>query len=919
MSRSYWRRLCVCLVILSTSQLVLGEEMHESWRADFDNGTLDGASKPVFINGISKESEPDRLIFDSQQGVITLGGQFDNTDDYAELTWPKLGDLSLQKTPMLEMRVRHTPSSPEFWMEVQPTYKTASGSPKTITRYLTFQAGEWQTTAWRLAANDPLPEEWLPQTMVGLTIRIHSNRPSEVEIDWVRLREFNAAERQREEKWHSLVCDGPPVEPVVLREFFPFGVYDASSDIGIHHVTHRHAFDVMAKHHLNYKQAGFITPLALEAGAKTGMRMSVHARLILEHFEKGGADAAIAFIKPAVDVIADDQVVIGYDIGDERPLTDLWSAAASARILEQLDPTRFSSLCFFTEPYIPAYDPYLCLYLTDIYPLGFHKRGGAKYLYEWCYNVAKQTQNKRHWIILQAFGDSSSRRWRPGGILPTVAELRLMTYGAIAGGARGIIYYTFNGDLFESLVDQWCNPLNDLLDEVSRLGERLIPIGRRLLDVEVDFNRIVENDNEAEVIVGVLHSPTRDVNYLVVVNQNVEQSQTASLTLPEDWRDREVLDMTRLRTVSGELRGTLLPGDGHVYMVGSTEQCRAEADAVLANRIEEFLRVLKTERSTAEGWEIDVSEVLHIQRDAETSIRKGIGLDVAETNVRKAGKILEAQLATCEPYARIKSHLDRIGHRMGEVEYAMYDDNVDSAIVKVMGGFRQPYWRLHARWAEAYGMLLEGKKNGLSLRVEALVSDSEHLLVDVRKSLANRPKSSKEQSGFGLTSPLKARYIDGQDCLDFLPKLEVVEKLPYEGWLFKDDREKVGVDRGYFKPDHPTAEFTKSRIGSFWDHQGDASLEEGWYRLRYKCPKVPEGKRVFLHFGAVDESAWLYVDGKLIAWYDTAHPAKTWTMSFLLEVTGSLESGKDHILVIRVGNTGGAGGIWKPVSLMVEK
>ena len=56
-----------------------------------------------------------------------------------------------------------------------------------------------------------------------------------------------------------------------------------------------------------------------------------------------------------------------------------------------------------------------------------------------------------------------------------------MTYGSIAGGARGIIYYNFNWDRAETLADQWCNPLNNLLEEISRLGELLIPIGRRLL------------------------------------------------------------------------------------------------------------------------------------------------------------------------------------------------------------------------------------------------------------------------------------------------------------------------------------------------------------------------------------------------------------------------------------------------------
>jgi hypothetical protein len=925
MAKSCWKPWSSCVVLLLAARFVVAEDLHEAWRADFDGGSLDGADKPVFVNGVSKEPEPDRLIFRSQQGVVVLGGQFDNSTDYAELAWPKLGQLSLKKNPTLEMRVRLPASDPKFWMEVKITYVTAGGSEHTITRYVSRQA-DWKTAAWRLAADEHLPEEFRPQALVGLSIRAHSDRPAEAEIDWVRLRGLNAAEQRREQEWLSLVTDGPPAEPAVLRAFFPFGVYDSSQDIGIHHLTHRHAFEVLARHHLNYKQAGFIRPGALEAGEQTAMRMSVSMRRMLESFADGGTDAAIAFAKPSIDAIGDNPVVVGYDIGDERPITDSWSAAAAAQILEQLDPGRFSSLCFFTKPHIAAYEPYLCLYLTDIYPLGFGK--SPEYVYEWSYNLARQTRNRRHWIILQTFGDSRSRRWRPGAILPSVAELRMMTYGAIAGGARGIIYYTFNADLMEAMADLWANPLNHLLGEVSRLGELLIPIGRRLLDAEVDFETRVKNDNEAHVIVGVLHAPKRDVNYLVVVNKDVEKPQTANLTLPDAWRGRKILDLKELGELSGGLRVSLQPGDGRIYMIGSAEKCQAEVDAIRANRIEESLRVMTPDISTARGWGLDLSQVLHLRLDAEKFAQQRRRLDVGEQNVRDAGRLLESLLAGSEPYARIRAQLDRIGRRMGKVQPAMFEDLRDTAMITLMTPFREPYWQLHDRWAEAYGMLLEGQRDGLSSRVEVLDGDCAELLADVRQVRAGRPMvpppgpgagPAEKESAFGATPPAEARYVDGTDYWDLLPKLRVVEKLPLDGWQFKADHDKVGMDQGYFKPDRPAGDFTRTRIGRFWDHRGYQVLDEGWYRLRYKCPELPQGKRVFLHFGAVDESAWLYVDGQLVAWYDTAHPELTWNEPFLLELTGSLESGAEHLLAIRVGNKGGAGGIHKPVTLMVEK
>ncbi|HCN07833.1 MAG TPA: hypothetical protein DIT01_07850 [Lentisphaeria bacterium] len=177
----------------------------------------------------------------------------------------------------------------------------------------------------------------------------------------------------------------------------------------------------------------------------------------------------------------------------------------------------------------------------------------------------------------------------------------------------------------------------------------------------------------------------------------------------------------------------------------------------------------------------------------------------------------------------------------------------------------------------------------------------------------------QKESGFGATPPKTARYIDGAKCRDLVPKLEVVARLPLEGWRFKADPKGIGTAKGFYKPDFPSDDLTSIRISEFWDTQGYKNLGEGWYRLQYKCPALPDGKRVFVLFEAVDEGAFLYIDGKLVAWYDTAFPHTTWSKPFLLDVTGSLQSGSDHLLAIRVHNYSGDGGLYKPVSIMAEK
>lgn len=722
------------LLVLIACPSAFANDARAGWRSEFDGGELNGADAPVFIDGRTREPAPDRLIFRSHGGVVALGGRFEEAGDYAELKWSQLRALSLQENPVLEMRCRLPKSDADAYIEVRPTFLTADGSQKTISLYSSGRPDQWHTTAFRLAGNEPLPDAWRPDSLAALSIRVHGKRTAEVEIDWVCLRARNGAEQRREEEWRSLVDGGPPTEPAVLREFFPFGVYDDIADISRYPITHRHSFDVMSRNHLNYKQAAFTGP-NIRAGEQTGVHISVRVRSMLNRFAEGGVETARAWVRTYVDAVDDSPAVIGYDIGDERPLADLWAAAGSVRILEQLDPTRFSSLCFFDPTHIPAYEPFLCLYLCDIYPLG---RGrSAEYPYEWCRSVAKQTANRRHWMILQTFGDTPYRRSgaHGGWIVPNAAELRLMTYGSIAGGARGFIHYGFNWDGADTLLDQWCNPQGDLFHELSRLGELLIPIGRRLLDAEVDFETVVSSDNEDRLIVGVLRAPDRGVHYLVVVNKNVRGPESGVLRLPPAWRDRTILDMASLAESSGDLRVSLRPGDGRIFMVGSALQTQAEADAVRANRIEESLRAMTPDLSTAKSWNMDVTEVIDLRRRALDADGQAGRLDARETSAQKAGATLKALLAAAEPHACIKTRLDQIGRRMGPVQHTMYEDHREAATAKIMTPLRGPYWRLHARWAQAYFMLLDGQAEGLQSRVAELAAESQELLVEAEKVL----------------------------------------------------------------------------------------------------------------------------------------------------------------------------------------
>lgn len=157
-------------------------------------------------------------------------------------------------------------------------------------------------------------------------------------------------------------------------------------------------------------------------------------------------------------------------------------------------------------------------------------------------------------------------------------------------------------------------------------------------------------------------------------------------------------------------------------------------------------------------------------------------------------------------------------------------------------------------------------------------------------------------------------YEDELDHL--LTQAEPVMDLPAEGWLFKPDLKYIGADEKWYLPRTPTNDWKPIRIGEFWERQGFGYLDgPGWYRRQIGFNNLPEAKRLYLSFGAVDESCHLWIDGRYVAVYDRGVPG--WDKPFAIEVTGFIKSGT-HTLVIRAHDNRRMGGIWKPVSLIAR-
>jgi len=142
-------------------------------------------------------------------------------------------------------------------------------------------------------------------------------------------------------------------------------------------------------------------------------------------------------------------------------------------------------------------------------------------------------------------------------------------------------------------------------------------------------------------------------------------------------------------------------------------------------------------------------------------------------------------------------------------------------------------------------------------------------------------------------------------------------------WRFKPDPTDAGVGERWFAPELDDAGWAKVRsdTGNGWEAQGFPSHHGyGWYRQRFSVPQdVLTQETLRLFFGAVDEQAWVYINGKPAFEHSVATtglPVETlWITPFSFDPRTFLRPGENDIAV-RVHDTLGMAGIWKPVTFI---
>lgn len=150
-------------------------------------------------------------------------------------------------------------------------------------------------------------------------------------------------------------------------------------------------------------------------------------------------------------------------------------------------------------------------------------------------------------------------------------------------------------------------------------------------------------------------------------------------------------------------------------------------------------------------------------------------------------------------------------------------------------------------------------------------------------------------------------------------------------WSFKADPENKGLKEGWEKTSlNEIEKWDRIRVDRTWENQKGIDgvpdklktfLENydgiGWYASYIKTDEDLKGKEVYLTFGAVDESCWVYVNGKEAGSRIFKNP-DDWKMPFNIMIGKELLNNTKNVITLRVEDKSGAGGIWKPVWISIS-
>jgi len=169
---------------------------------------------------------------------------------------------------------------------------------------------------------------------------------------------------------------------------------------------------------------------------------------------------------------------------------------------------------------------------------------------------------------------------------------------------------------------------------------------------------------------------------------------------------------------------------------------------------------------------------------------------------------------------------------------------------------------------------------------------------------------------------LAGRLFKPVDCT-IAPSEAATDRLAAGGmglpasWEFRLDPDGVGDRETWFLGDTDPTLWRKLLLTSWWEKQIDKDFDGiAWYRTHARLDPALPGQRLWLVFGAIDESCWLYVNGKIVGEqiYNSKEEDDAWQKPRRFDITDYVQSG-DNVLAVKVRDLFGMGGIYRGAAL----
>ena len=230
--------------------------------------------------------------------------------------------------------------------------------------------------------------------------------------------------------------------------------------------------------------------------------------------------------------------------------------------------------------------------------------------------------------------------------------------------------------------------------------------------------------------------------------------------------------------------------------------------------------------------------------------------------------------------------------------------------------------------------LLQLENRHAILTVRAIHADRHANVKANRELLEFRRKYRNELNIFwpNLFQVEKKSDLTGMKAAAELRDFSYARELP-QRWYFEMDPKNIGLSEKWFLHSFSRIQNTWTLVPVTCPWESFSTVQKvpaelvrlltkydgiGWYSTRIQIDKALNGKKIYLRFGAVDESCQVFVNGKLTGEHLFLKP-NDWKTPFNIDITDCISWEKPECLIIvRVEDKSGLGGIWKPVWLVAK-